>query len=434
MPSNHNHKCRLKRGNMKSFQKLFTTCAIGSLLAFSINCADALTLTDVPSGYWAAGAVVQAVQNGWLAPKGDKFYPSEPVTRAEFANAVYNVIQRMPAAQADGFNDVTYQSQYGKSILTLQQLQIVFGYPDGNFKPGATMKRSEASSVIANIIKSDFWDKSVLNKFKDKDDVPQWATPSYINNVVNNVYVNYPKEDVLLPNEYLTRAETAVLMAKLKYAIDQYKVSYLPEEELENTADVGFEEEERVVPVFVGTNTLGEFKHSYKNTVNLYDSKKVIEAGNIVPVRSLQKLNAKTVKEGDILTYVSPKDVYSLEGTKLYNQGTKFIGYVDRTENSYWFKRQHKAYIVFNKAILGDGTEFPIAGVLYSTYKGDVVLEKNKNSRKVENDAKKQYSKRDAAIKFTDKLVPVIKYDEKAKDNLFMLITGDMIIPESSSL
>lgn len=419
---------------MKSFRKLLTQCVIGSLFVFGANCADALTITDVPQGYWAQGAIVESIQQNYMLPKGDKFYPNEPVTRAEFANAVYNVIQRGPIPGNNEFKDVTYQSPYGKSILTLHQLQIVFGYPDGNFRPDSKMKRSEASSVIANIIKSDFWDKSVLNKFQDKDDVPNWATPSYINNVINNVYVNYPEEDVLLPNEYLTRAQTAVLMVKLRYAIDSYKAAYMPEPEVVQDDSLYEEEEEKIVPVFVGTNTLGEFKPSYKNTVNLYDSRKIIEAGNIVPVRSLQKLNAKTVKEGDVLTYVSPKDVYSLEGTKLYNQGTKFIAYVDRTENSYWFKRQHKAYIVFNRAILNDGTEFPVAGVLYSTYKGDVVLEKNKNSRKVQNDAVKQYSQRDAAIKFTEKLVPVIKYDEKAKDDLFMLITGDMIIPEGTGL
>ena len=132
--------------------------------------------------------------------------------------------------------------------------------------PDENMKKSEASSVIANIIKSDLWELSFLNRFEDKDDVPDWAILSYINNTINDVYVNYPEENKLLPNDYLTRAQTAVLMVKLRYAIDAYKAAYMP-------GDSSLEEisakEEAYVPVFVGTNTLNEFEHSYNKTANL---------------------------------------------------------------------------------------------------------------------------------------------------------------------
>lgn len=416
---------------MKLFQKLFTTCAISSVLFLGMNMASALAISDVSNSYWAASEISDTVMHNYITLKNDKYYPETPITRAEFANAIFNVIQRLPISYADGFKDVGFNSQYGRSILTLQQLQIVCGYPDGNFKPEANLKRSEASSVIYNVIRSDFWDKSVLNGFKDKKDVPVWATPSYINNIVNHVYVNYPKSDYLLPNKYLTRAEAAVLMVKLREAIEAYKISYMPEE---IEAPVVDDSSNKFVPVFVGTNTLGEFQYSYKKNVNLYENKKIIVAGNIVPVKAMQVVDVRKVSEGQPLMYVSPKDVYSLEGTKLYNQGTKFVGYVDRTEKSYWLKRQHKAYIVFNKAILTNGDEFPVAGVLYSTYRGNVVEEKTKNSIWVKNDATKKYSKRNAAWKFTNKLVPVIKYHDDTKDNLFMLITGDMIIPDDAGL
>ncbi len=417
---------------MKSFQKLFVSCLFSAVAILGINVANAFSISDVPDNYWAENEIVDSVQHNYILLKNNKYYPDSPITRAEFANAVYNVIQRLPLSYGDGFSDVSYQSKYGKSILSLQQLQIISGYPAGDFKPETYLKRSEASSVISNVIRSDFWDKTVLNPFKDKDDVPVWATPSYINNIVNDIYVNYPKQDVLLPNEYLTRAEAAVLMVKLRNAIELYKTSFLPEDttsyEDEN------EEEDRYVPVFVGTNTLGEFEYAYDNKVKIYDNKKIILAGNIVPVKAAQRVDSKKVSEGQELVYVSPKDVYSLEGTKLYGQGTKFIGYVDRTQKSYWFKRQHKSYIILNKAILTDGAEIPVAGVLYSTYRGHVVEEKEKNSLKVQRDFNKKYSKRNAAWKFTNKLVPVVKYTDDTKDGLFMLLTGDMIIPASSEL
>ena len=174
---------------MKSFKKLFTAIAISASLVIGTTSVQALTILDVASNYWASDAIVDSVQHNYILLKNEKFYPETPITRSEFANAVYNVIQRMPFAEGEGFNDVTYQSKYGKSILTLQQLQIVCGYPSGNFKPDANLKRSEASSIIANVVRSDFWDKSVLNSFKDKNDVPIWATPSYINNIINQINI-----------------------------------------------------------------------------------------------------------------------------------------------------------------------------------------------------------------------------------------------------
>lgn len=142
---------------MKSFQKLFITCAVSSLIFMGTSLVSAQTVTDVPVGFWAQDQIIEAVNNNYLTLKGDKFYPNAPITRAEFANAVYELIQRDLAGSYDNnFSDIKGSNQYDESILTLNQLQIIFGYPDGTFKPDKEMKRSEASSVVANIIRSDF--------------------------------------------------------------------------------------------------------------------------------------------------------------------------------------------------------------------------------------------------------------------------------------
>ncbi len=421
---------------MKSFKKIFYNITFCSVFALTTNSVFAVAITDVPKNYWAADEIVYSINNNIIEAKEDKFLPAEAITRSEFANAVYRTIERNVYVDEKNFKDISNKTRYSDSILSLNQLRVIFGYPDGNFKPEQKLKRSEASSVVANVVRSDLWNINALDKFKDKNDVPKWAADSYISNILNDIYVNYPVEDKLLPSEYLTRAEAAVLMVKLKNAIENYKLSYMPaKENTDKSLEGGGEaEEEKVMPVFVGTNTLAEFQPAMKNQVDLYDSKKIILAGNIVPVKSLQKINSKKVNIDDVVEYTSPKDIYSAEGTLLYSAGTKFTGYVDRIENSFWFKRKNKAYIVFNKAVLTNGTEFPIAGVLYSTYGGDIVLEKSKNSIKVQRDAKRKFKKRNAAIRLTDKLVPVIKYKENGKNSLFMLLTADMIIPDSSAL
>ena len=73
---------------MKLFQKLFITCAISSFFMIRSASAATITIMDVSSDFWAKDAIIESVQNNYLEVKGDKFYPNEPVTRAEFANAV----------------------------------------------------------------------------------------------------------------------------------------------------------------------------------------------------------------------------------------------------------------------------------------------------------------------------------------------------------
>ena len=112
---------------MKSFQKIFITCAVCTMTLFGMNMAGALTLSDVPSDYWAAGAIVESIEQNYLDVKGTNFYPEVPVTRAEFANAVYNLIQRIPLENPKEFNDVDYSTTYRKRISTLSQFKIIFG-------------------------------------------------------------------------------------------------------------------------------------------------------------------------------------------------------------------------------------------------------------------------------------------------------------------
>lgn len=427
---------------MKSVKKLLIAAGLfSSFAAFGSLNASALTITDVPSNYWAGREIVESIQQNYIQAKGTKFMPEDSITRADFANAVYEVIQRNVAHPEVKFKDVKSTSPYSDSILTLKQLQILFGYPDGTFRPDSPIKRSEASSVIANLVRTHLWDLSVLDNFEDRKSIPAWAKPSYINNIINDVYVNYPNSNKLTPNDSLTRAQAAVLLVKVQNAIENYKVSYMPsankgkdgDSSIVDISDTKYSKKRRT-PVFIGTNTLDEFKYPYKNNVDIYDIKKVVEAGNIVPLKALQKSNSRTLKEGEELTYVSPKDIYSKEGTKLYPQGTKFVAYVEETQNSYWLKKQDKAYIVFNKAILPNGQEFPVAGVLYTTYKGKIIYANKKSDKRLEKDVNLQFAEKDKAIKFTNKLIPVLKYKEDAKDSLYMLVTGDMIIPETSTL
>jgi 5'-nucleotidase / UDP-sugar diphosphatase len=53
------------------------------------------------------------------------------------------------AAQAAGFSDVPANNVHRSAIVELAELDILLGYPDGTFRPGANITRAQMASVIA---------------------------------------------------------------------------------------------------------------------------------------------------------------------------------------------------------------------------------------------------------------------------------------------
>lgn len=65
---------------MNSFQKLFITCLVGTGLLIGTNTASAVSISDVPNGYWAANSIIEAVQNNYLDLSGTAFRPEDPAS------------------------------------------------------------------------------------------------------------------------------------------------------------------------------------------------------------------------------------------------------------------------------------------------------------------------------------------------------------------
>ena len=194
-------------------KKIFCLLALGLLLIFA-QAARALEVTDVKNDHWAAAAIANALNKGFMGFKSDySFAPDDTLQRAEFIHSLLKVIKSgdIVAGTATKFKDVDSQTPYDESILTSEQLRLIFGYPDYTFKPEQPILRSEANAVIANVTKGFYGDINVLDSFDDADKIPNWALYSYIKNVVNKLYVNYPNPNEFRPNDYLTRAEAEVL-------------------------------------------------------------------------------------------------------------------------------------------------------------------------------------------------------------------------------
>ena len=76
-----------------------------------------------------------------------------------------------------------------------------------------------------------------------------------------------------------------------------------------------------------------------------------------------------------------------------------------------------------------------MAAVSYTTNKGHVVFVTDANSKKkYKESSKKIKQKGDFLLKYVDKLIPVVQTKIDSDENIYLLLTGDLIIPNNDDL
>lgn len=381
------------------------------------------TIKDVPESYWAAKSIVDCVNRGYFKLDSNyKFYPNGFIQRAEFLNSLLKVLESdnvVEGAKAY-FKDVTTDTKYYNDIAISQNIGIIYGYPDKTFKPAEGIVRSEATSVIANLSKTTLNDTSILQRFQDYGKIPSWALNSYAKVVEDGLYVNHPDPSVLNPEGKMTKAEAAVLFAKMSGDMDLLRAMYPKEYKIE----------ERLI----SEETLRLYNKAPRDAVKIYNTKKVIEAGNVIVGRPSKQIDTTKIEVGTEVTFYAPQDVYSAEGTLLYNKGAQFTAKVQEVKNSIWLNKQNKALFIFDNATYVTDAQKEMAAVAYTTDRGRVVFVKDSDKNKKYKESSKKLTKGDFLLKYVNKIVPTIKTKIDPTDDVYLLLTGDLIIPEPLNL
>ena len=403
---------------LKNTYKLFLVLC---LVILGLNASIASSIQDVQDGFWAERAIVDCINRGYFKlDSSNKFYPNGTIQRGAFLNALLKVLESEDAVTGAKayFKDMNENSPYKKDIAIAQNMGFVFGYPDKTFKPTEAITHSEATSVIANISKTSMNDKSILEQFSDSGEIPVWALDSYAKADTENLYVNHPDPSRFSPNSKMTRAEAAVLFAKMAGDFDVLKLKYSKAQE----------------DILLSEETLNIYNKAPRNNVKIYNTKKIIEAGNVIIGHPVNNINTKTLKRGEIVVFEAPTDLYTEEGTLLYKAGAQFRAKVHRTKNRLWTNKQNKALFIFDYANYPNNTEKEMAAVSYTTNKGHVVFVTDANSKKKYKESSKKLSKGDFLLKYVDKLIPVVQTKIDSDENIYLLLTGDLIIPNNDDL
>ena len=304
--------------------------------------ASGTKIMDVSKDYWARPEIVDVVSNNIMTvDDSGNFYPEDTVTRVEFVKALLKVLSNdnLNVNIKNIFTDVSASNPDYSDILRSQQLGLVYGYPDRTFKPDQVMLRAETQSVISHITKDGSADVSVLNYFEDAAEVPAWAKRVYAKSLAYGIYVNYPNAKELRPMDPLTRAEAAVLLAKLRDKIGLVKEEYVG-------PDL-----EKVIAI----EHLNIKKNAPNHSVKITNKRSIVLSGNVLEVAFSDRFKSEAAAEGDVVKFTNPQDICTDEGTLLIPANSIFSGKVLEIRKQRWFNKNARVYIQLTEICMPDG-------------------------------------------------------------------------------
>ena len=134
------------------------------------------------------------------------FGPGRNMTRAEVAQMFYALLLDKDVTITTSFSDVPADAWYADAVNTLASLGMVDGYPDGTFRPNASITRAEfcvialAFAYTPEDFECDFSDVRTADWFYD-----------YVAQATSYAWIS-GSDGAFRPNDAITRAEVSVIV------------------------------------------------------------------------------------------------------------------------------------------------------------------------------------------------------------------------------
>ena len=174
-----------------------------------------IAFNDVPNDFWASRFINVLSSRRIIKGFPDySFRPNQPVTRAEFAAILEEAFNNKLAKSATAFNDIPSNYWAAPSIHQAISTGFLKGYPDKTFKPEQKIPRVQVLVALIsglNLKEPTSVDKT-LSIYKDAKDIPNYAIGKTAAATANNLVVNYPDPNTFAPNREATRAEVAAMV------------------------------------------------------------------------------------------------------------------------------------------------------------------------------------------------------------------------------
>lgn len=216
------------------------------LMAPTASAAD-LTFSDI-HGHWAEYTILSMYQSGTIPLPPDRlFRPDEPITRLDFTVYVARVLELTGGSPGDlPFTDTKdIPEEFREKIAAAHSAGIINGYPDGTFRPNASISRAELGvifgrSLINLGIKAE---TRFFDTFEDASAIPDWAWEAS-SAVKARIIIGRPGKYMVRfePRDTTTRAEAVTMIQRFaqKYAEIVPAPPKTPKQELRGAIAAGY--------------------------------------------------------------------------------------------------------------------------------------------------------------------------------------------------
>ena len=190
-------------------------CVVALLGSFTVFGAE---YKDIPND-WSREGLIKAIEAGLLNGDGGFVRPSDPMTRAEMGTIMTRAFGAVKTADISMFKDVK-KSDWFYDYMAKAVAMGAFKGDGENLRPNSNISRQEAMVVLSRLFAMESENLSVLDQFKDKNKIQDWAKAG-VAAVVESGYVK-GSDGMVNPTANITRAEFATIMSRM---VDGYFVT-----------------------------------------------------------------------------------------------------------------------------------------------------------------------------------------------------------------
>ncbi len=151
---------------------------------------------------------INGYPDGSVQPEGD-------ITREEITSILYRITnhqyEKPFVATGDAFPDVKVGRWSAHDIEYMADKEIVYGYPDGEFKPSRNLSRAEFAALIFRF--TGIEKANIKNQFTDLEET-HWAYNEILALTNSGLIEGYP-DKTYKPENNITRAEVMTVINKL---------------------------------------------------------------------------------------------------------------------------------------------------------------------------------------------------------------------------
>ncbi len=167
--------------------------------------------TDVKEGDWYYNAVKYVNQNGLMdGTSATKFSPRVNLTRAQFAQILYNAEGNPDVTWTDKFSDVKEGAWYAKAVIWAAENNVLAGYANGTARPNSIVTREDLVSLLWRYAGKPAPTGTTLD-FSDASKVSSYAKDALLWAVENKI-ISGRANGELDPKGNAQRAEAAQML------------------------------------------------------------------------------------------------------------------------------------------------------------------------------------------------------------------------------